>query len=110
MWSAASRSPALPSTPPTSRQSHRSRCPTPWRRRFRRSEAAGRRMERPEMTDNAPSADFSDEQKRYLEGFTSGLNVGRAAHQLSAARVPAALPKANPEPIGPDAAHIKAQD
>jgi ferredoxin-nitrite reductase len=63
------------------------------------------------MADIAPSADFSDEQKRYLEGFTSGLNVGRAAHQLSAVRVPAAtLPKANPESIGPDAVHIKAQD
>jgi ferredoxin-nitrite reductase len=61
--------------------------------------------------DNLPSADFSDEQKRYLEGFASGLTVGRAAHQLSAARVPAAaLPKAKPEPTGPDAAHIKAQD
>jgi ferredoxin-nitrite reductase len=62
------------------------------------------------MADITPSADFSDEQKRYLEGFMSGLNVGRAAHQLSAVRVPAALPRANPEPIGPDAAHIKAQD
>src|SRR6202140_649700 len=63
------------------------------------------------MADIAPSADFSDEQKRYLEGFTSGLTVGRAAHQLSAGRAPAAaLPKAKPEPIGPDAAHIKAQD
>jgi ferredoxin-nitrite reductase len=63
------------------------------------------------MTDHAPSADFSDEQKRYLEGFTSGLNVGRAAHQLSALRVPpAAALKANPEPIGPDAVHLKAQD
>ncbi len=63
------------------------------------------------MADIAPSADFSDEQKRYLEGFASGLNVGRAAHQLSAARVPAAAPaKAQPEPVGPDAVHIKAQD
>jgi ferredoxin-nitrite reductase len=63
------------------------------------------------MADIAPSADFSDEQKRYLEGFTSGLNVGRAARQMSAGLVPAAaLPKASPEPIGPDAAHIKAQD
>ena len=62
------------------------------------------------MVDIAPSGDFSDEQKRYLEGFTSGLNVGRAAHQLSAARVPAAALKANPEPIGPDAVHVKAQD
>src|SRR6202051_53788 len=63
------------------------------------------------MADIAPSADFSDEQKRYLEGFASGLNVGRAAHQLSAARMPAAaLAKADPEPVGPDAAHLKAQD
>ncbi|HWF96005.1 MAG TPA: NirA family protein [Xanthobacteraceae bacterium] len=63
------------------------------------------------MADFAPSADFSDEQKRYLEGFASGLNVGRAAHQLSGARVPAAAPaKAQPEPVGPDAVHIKAQD
>jgi ferredoxin-nitrite reductase len=63
------------------------------------------------MADIAPSADFSDEQKRYLEGFASGLNVGRAAHQLSAARLPAAGPaKAQPEPVGPDAVHIKAQD
>ncbi len=63
------------------------------------------------MADTAPSADFSGEQKRYLEGFASGLNVGRAAHQLNAVRAPAAAPaKARPEPIGPDAAHIKAQD
>jgi ferredoxin-nitrite reductase len=63
------------------------------------------------MADTAPSPDFTDEQKRYLEGFTSGLNVGRAAHQLGATRlVPAAAPKANPEPVGPDAIHIKAQD
>jgi ferredoxin-nitrite reductase len=61
--------------------------------------------------DIAPSADFSDEQKRYLEGFASGLTVGRVAHHLSAGRAPAAaLPKAKSEPIGPDAAHIKAQD
>jgi ferredoxin-nitrite reductase len=62
------------------------------------------------MADMVPSANFSDEQKRYLEGFTSGLNVGRAAHQLGALRVPPTAPKANPEPIGPDVAHIKAQD
>ncbi len=63
------------------------------------------------MADTAPSADFSGEQKRYLEGFASGLNVGRAAQQLNAARAPAAAPaKAKPEPVGPDAAHIKAQD
>src|SRR5438270_295422 len=62
------------------------------------------------MADIAPSADFSDEQKRYLEGFASGINVGRAAHQLGAVRTPGALPKTAPEPVGPDAVHIKAQD
>ena len=55
------------------------------------------------------SSDFSPEQKRYLEGFTSGLQVGRAARGLpsgSGTSVPP--PAANP--IGPDAIHIKAQD
>jgi ferredoxin-nitrite reductase len=65
------------------------------------------------MADTVPGADFSDEQKRYLEGFASGLNVGRAAQQL-AGRIPAtalaSTPKASPEPVGPDAAGIKAQD
>jgi len=51
------------------------------------------------------SIDFTDEQKRYLEGFAAGLQVLRSGRGLGA---PAA--KANAEPIGPDAAHIKAQD
>ena len=51
------------------------------------------------------AADFSDEQKRYLEGFASGIQVGRGV----------GLPKAdggdaNAEPTGPEASHIKAQD
>jgi ferredoxin-nitrite reductase len=63
------------------------------------------------MADTAPSADFSDEQKRYLEGFASGLTVGRAAQQFGTNRPPAAAAaKATPEPVGPDAVHIKAQD
>jgi ferredoxin-nitrite reductase len=62
------------------------------------------------MTETAPGGEFSGEQKRYLEGFASGLSVGRAAQHLNPARVPAVAPKASPEPIGPDAAHIKAQD
>jgi ferredoxin-nitrite reductase len=49
------------------------------------------------------AGDFTLEQKRYLEGFTSGLQIARAA------RRPAGGAGA-PEPIGPDAAHIKAQD
>ncbi len=62
---------------------------------------------------NALSADFTAEQKRYLEGFTSGLQVGRAARGLQAMPGVAAQPSAAAgasEPGGPDAAHIKAQD
>jgi ferredoxin-nitrite reductase len=52
------------------------------------------------------SIDFTDEQKRYLEGFTSGLQISRAGRGLGAS----ASTKSNAEPTGPDAAHIKAQD
>ena len=54
------------------------------------------------------AGDFNDEQKRYLEGFMSGLQVGRVGRNLGGG-APAAE-KTNVEPIGPDAAHIKAQD
>ena len=47
------------------------------------------------------SSDFSPDQKRYLEGFVSGL---------SASRVSRAGAPAKPEPVGPDAIHFKAQD
>src|SRR5215813_2087560 len=49
--------------------------------------------------------EFSAEQKRYLEGFASGLQAGRAAR---GAPTTAAKPEA--EPVGPDAAALKAQD
>ncbi|MBV9460601.1 MAG: NirA family protein, partial [Bradyrhizobium sp.] len=52
------------------------------------------------------AGDFSDEQKRYLEGFMSGLQVGRVGRNLGGA----AGGTAKAEPTGPDAAHIKAQD
>jgi ferredoxin-nitrite reductase len=49
------------------------------------------------------SSDFSPDQKRYLEGFASGLTAARAARgQLPAAGAG--------EPTGPDAVHWKAQD
>lgn len=51
------------------------------------------------------SVDFSDEQKRYLEGFTTGLQISRVGRGLGAS-----AGKANAEPTGPDAVHIKAQD
>ncbi len=53
------------------------------------------------------AVDFTDEQKRYLEGFTSGLQISRVGRGLGGG---GAAAKANSEPTGPDAAHIKAQD
>lgn len=47
------------------------------------------------------SSDFSPDQKRYLEGFVSGLSASRVARTGVPARS---------EPIGPDAIHLKAQD
>jgi ferredoxin-nitrite reductase len=52
------------------------------------------------------TADFSDEQKRYLEGFMSGLQVGR----VGLAGGGAVSRKAAAEPVGPDAGGLKAQD
>jgi ferredoxin-nitrite reductase len=52
------------------------------------------------------SIDFTDEQKRYLEGFTSGLQISRAGRGLGGG--PSA--KSDTESTGPDAAHRKAQD
>src|SRR3979490_1659991 len=45
------------------------------------------------------SVDFTDEQKRYLEGFATGLQISRVGRGLGGAG------KANTEPRGPDAAH-----
>lgn len=47
------------------------------------------------------SSDFSPDQKRYLEGFVSGLSASRVARTNAPAQS---------EPVGPDAIHIKAQD
>jgi ferredoxin-nitrite reductase len=47
------------------------------------------------------SSEFSSEQKRYLEGFVSGISAGKLAGGAAAA------PTA---PIGPDAEHLLAQD
>jgi ferredoxin-nitrite reductase len=54
------------------------------------------------------SLDFTDEQKRYLEGFAVGVQVMRGGRGLGGAG--AAGKAADAEPTGPDAAHIKAQD
>lgn len=47
------------------------------------------------------SADFTPEQKRYLEGFVSGFSATRVARAATPAKF---------EPVGPDAIHLKAQD
>jgi ferredoxin-nitrite reductase len=52
------------------------------------------------------SIDFTDEQKRYLEGFSSGLQIARTGRGLGGT----AASNSSAEPAGPDAAHIKAQD
>jgi ferredoxin-nitrite reductase len=47
------------------------------------------------------SGDFTPEQKRYLEGFVSGLSAARAARGSAPVKT---------EPSGPDAIHLMAQD
>ncbi len=58
------------------------------------------------------TGDFEPEQKRYLEGFTAGLQIAKAAKGLagSAAGLAGALAAPAAEPVGPDAAALKAQD
>ena len=51
------------------------------------------------------SGDFSPEQKRYLEGFVSGLQIARAGRGAAGPKSAAAS-----VPSGPDAAHFAAQD
>src|SRR5258708_36044610 len=52
------------------------------------------------------SVDFTDEQKRYLEGFATGLQISKGGRGLGGANAG----KANTAPSRPDAAHLKAQD
>src|SRR4051812_21731931 len=52
------------------------------------------------------TVDFTDEQKRYLEGFTTGLQISRVGRGLGGGAGKAG----GTEPSGPDAAHTKAQD
>jgi ferredoxin-nitrite reductase len=47
------------------------------------------------------SGDFTPDQKRYLEGFVSGLSAARVAKGTGGGKG---------EPVGPDAIHLKAQD
>ena len=56
------------------------------------------------MKIDSLSVEFTDEQKRYLEGFTTGLQISKVGRGLGGGA------KTHAEPTGPEAAHIKAQD
>jgi ferredoxin-nitrite reductase len=53
------------------------------------------------------AGDFESEQKRYLEGFVAGLQIAKAAKSVAGASTAA---PAIPEPVGPDAASLRAQN
>jgi ferredoxin-nitrite reductase len=53
------------------------------------------------------SGDFNPEQKRYLEGFVTGLQIARSTRGQGTA--PGAAPAGAAEPSGPDAEHWRAQ-
>ena len=64
-------------------------------------------------TDIKPTAaaqvgDFSSDQKRYLEGFVAGVQIAKAAKSVAGAGTSGA--PAAPEPVGPDAAGLRAQN
>src|ERR1700749_1278894 len=56
--------------------------------------------------ENLP-VDFTDEQKRYFEGFAAGVQIIRRGQGLGGN---AEAGKGKAEPAGPEAAHIRAQD
>src|SRR5579864_993517 len=55
------------------------------------------------------SGDFEPEQKRYLEGFVAGLQIAKAAGGV-ARNGAGPSPAVAPEPVGPDAPHLRAQE
>ena len=58
------------------------------------------------------TGDFNPEQKRYLEGFVAGVQIAKAAKSVAGATPAAGAPvaAAPPEPMGPDAAGLAAQN
>ena len=57
------------------------------------------------------SGDFEPEQKRYLEGFMAGLQIAKTSRSAAGNSAGAAPTNgATAEPIGPDAAALRAQD
>lgn len=55
------------------------------------------------------AGDFNPEQKRYLEGFVAGVQIAKAAKGVAGA-APGNAVAAPPEPSGPDAAGLQAQN
>ena len=56
------------------------------------------------------SGDFNPEQKRYLKGFVAGVLIAKAAKSIGAAAAGGNAAAPAPEPVGPDAAGLKAQN
>ncbi len=54
------------------------------------------------------TGDFEPEQKRYLEGFVAGLQIAKATKGIGGSGI--TLAAGAPEPGGPDAATLKAQN
>jgi ferredoxin-nitrite reductase len=70
--------------------------------------AGARGMTDPTRSAEVATGDFEPQQKRYLEGFVAGLQIAKSAKSVAGAAAPATA--AAPEPVGPDAAALKAQD
>ncbi len=68
---------------------------------------SGTEIELEGVTDQQ-AGDFGPEQKRYLEGFVAGLQIAKAVKSV-AGGAPAAAPSI-PEPVGPDAPALRAQN
>ncbi|HEX4040458.1 MAG TPA: NirA family protein [Xanthobacteraceae bacterium] len=60
-------------------------------------------------TSAGETGDFNPEQKRYLEGFVAGVQIAKAAKGV-AGTAPGNAAPATPEPTGPDAAGLRAQN
>ncbi len=58
----------------------------------------------------AVTGDFDAEQKRYLEGFVAGAQIAKAAKSVSGAGTASPGAPVAAEPVGPDAAALKAQN
>ncbi len=55
--------------------------------------------------------DFEPEQKRYLEGFVAGLQIAKGTRLPNGAGLaPGSATAPSPEPVGPDAMALRAQD